>query len=72
MTLVPAYGRDYKSQAEALKAFNDNVDFQVVDLLRGGGYSTKTELEQLGVNQVCIRYRKQRMSFYVQLQKKVG
>lgn len=72
MTLVPAYGRDYKSQAEALKAFNDNVDFQVIDLLRGGGYATKAELLQQGVNQVCIRYRKQRMSFYVQLQKKAS
>ncbi len=69
MTLVPAYGRDYKSQAEALKAFNDNVDFQVVDLLRGGGYATKAELLQQGVKRVCIRYKKQRMSFYSDLTK---
>jgi hypothetical protein len=69
MTLVPAYGRDYTSQAEALKAFNDNVDFQVVDLLRGGGYATKAELIEQKVDHVCIRYRKQRMSFHVNLKK---
>lgn len=68
MTLVPAYGRDYKSQAEALKAFNDGVDFQVVDLLRGGGYATREELQGQGVKSVCIRYKKQRMSFYVKLE----
>jgi hypothetical protein len=64
MTLVPAYGRDYKSQKEALQDFNDGKEFLAVDLLRGGGYTTKAELQQLGVSRVCIRYRKQRMSFY--------
>lgn len=29
MTLVPAYGRDYKSKKEVLKDWDDNKDFMI-------------------------------------------
>lgn len=67
IVLIPAYGRDYGSQADALKDFNDNKDFEAVDVLRGGGYTNKADLEQMGVREVAIRYKKQRMKFFVRL-----
>ncbi len=70
MTLVPAYGRDYKSQADALKDFNDNKDFMAVDMQRGGGYTNKADLEQMGTDQVAIRYNKQKLKFFVRLDTK--
>lgn len=33
MTLTPAYGRDYKSQAKLLEDFNNNKDFIRNDLI---------------------------------------
>jgi hypothetical protein len=33
MTLTPAYGRDYKSQAKLLEDFNNNKDFLRQDLV---------------------------------------
>ena len=70
VTLIPAYGRDYNSQAEALADFNKNMDFEAVDVLRGGGYTNKEELQQMGTQQVAIRYKKQRMKFFVRLDAK--
>ena len=32
MTLVPAYGRDYKSKGDAEKDFRDGKDFQIADI----------------------------------------
>lgn len=68
MTLTPAYGRDYKSKKEALKAFNDNKDFEVNDFLfRGGIYTNKADLIKLGYRTVTLRYGKLRKAFTLEI-----
>ena len=32
VTLVPAYGRDYKNQRQVREAWKDNQDFQICDM----------------------------------------
>jgi hypothetical protein len=61
MTLVPAYGRDYKSKAAVLADLNDTVnvkDFQCADLMSGSGYINRNQMEEMGT--VTIRYNKLR------------
>jgi len=59
MTLTPAHGRDYKSKAEVLAAFNANKDFVIADIFHpnSGAYCNKEDLSgrEKSVN---IRYRK--------------
>jgi hypothetical protein len=66
-TLIPAGGRDYKSQAAALKDFNEGREFTAFSLTRGCGVTTRNELEALGEPEVAIRYNKQKMKFFVRL-----
>jgi hypothetical protein len=60
LTVVPAYGRDYTSEAEALAAWEGNKDFKVP----GGPYINKSDFERHGVLEghsgVRIRYAKLR------------
>jgi hypothetical protein len=67
VTLIPAYGRDYKSQAAALKDFNDGKEFNAISLTRGNGYVTREELVEAGEAEVAIRYNNQKMKFFVRL-----
>lgn len=67
MTLVPAYGRDYRSRAAAQADFDAGLDFESVGY-DGGGYVTKAELVAAGVSQVTIRYRRLRSAFTVTLE----
>lgn len=69
MVLIPAYGRDYKSQAAALKDFNDDKDFRVASM-EADGYTNHRDLQQLGVKEVAIRYNKQKMKFFVKIEAK--
>ena len=39
ITLVPAYGRDYKNKKTLLQDFNDNKDFIIMDM--SSPYDTK-------------------------------
>lgn len=56
MTLIPAYGRDYKSKAAVLSDWNDGVDFQIMP---SGQYTTKTELGIYSATAtVTLRYAK--------------
>lgn len=59
MTLLPAYGRDYKSKAAALKDFEADRDFIVADLLSpwDGKPANRSALLSMGVREVRIRYR---------------
>lgn len=57
VTLVPAYGRDYKSKAEVEKDFYANKDFQMASLFQTGMTSCK-ELVAMGHHTVNIRYNK--------------
>ena len=57
MTLTPAYGRDYKSKALAIKDFDAGKDF-IADDYQSPGYITKKELLALNIHKVNIRYKK--------------
>lgn len=56
-TLVPAYGRDYKSKKEVLADFNADKDFIIADMMSqwDGKYVNKSQLSQGTVN---IRYKR--------------
>lgn len=54
LTLVPAYGRDYKSQAEVKAALDANKDFQDPMSL---SYVGKEELLREAPIEVHIRYK---------------
>ena len=57
MTLVPAYGRDYKSKKALLEDFNNDRDFVVADLNRSGTYTNKSDLVKSGyTGTVTVRY----------------
>lgn len=59
ITLTPAYGRDYRSAADAKADFDAQKDFVVADMLSPwcGRYATKAELSKDYV-EVRIRYAK--------------
>lgn len=59
MILIPLPGRDYKSKAEVLEAWNANADFHTADIVTGYGLATnKDEIAELGVNMsIQIRYK---------------
>ena len=51
MTILPAYGRDYKSKKAALTDWHNGLDFQCA---RTGSYLSKRD----NLNDVWIRYCK--------------
>ncbi len=57
MTLIPAYGRDYKSKKSVLEDFDTDKDFSVADI-GSSGYTNKADLLRMGVKSVNIRYQK--------------
>ena len=57
MTLVPAYGRDYKSKKALLEDFNNDRDFVIADMSRSGTYTNKSDLVKSGyAGTVTVRY----------------
>jgi hypothetical protein len=45
MTLVPAYGRDYKTAKEVKEAWEQGKDFEVADMFTTGGrYCNKQDI----------------------------
>ena len=58
ISLVPAYGRDYKSEKEVEEAFDKGKDFRIMDISNpwDGKYASKSELTEY--RQVRIRYNK--------------
>ena len=57
MTIVPSYGRDYKSQKDVLKDWNSNKDFTIRDMSSqwDGKQINKSDASNGNV-QVMIRY----------------
>ena len=56
LTLSPAYGRDYKSKAAVLEAWNADKDFHTIF-----GYVNKQQVAQLkadGYTHLHFRYKK--------------
>jgi len=66
LTLLPAYGRDYKSKQAAIDDWNANKDFVAVGF-GGGGNINKEDAISSGVAEVKIRYKKQTMFVVVKV-----
>jgi len=58
LTVIPAYGRDYKNQKEVLLDWNGGKDFIIKDISSGhdGWMINKQDAGHLGVKYVQIRY----------------
>lgn len=65
ITVVPAYGRDYKSQKEVQEAWDANKDFQCVGVFQYG-YINKLDRDKYSPDdQVSVRYANQRKTYTV-------
>jgi len=53
-SLSPAYGRDYRNRDDAISHFNEDKDF----ITPMGQYVNKSQLKELGLKHVWIRYDK--------------
>ena len=64
LTLVPAYGRDYKSQAAVKKDFEANKDFKVCDMSSpwDGAAVNKTDLLNYSDAPVNVKVRYNRLT----------
>lgn len=58
INVVPAYGRDYKSQAEVQKDWDADKDFIVQGLGGHGQATNRSDALALGVKTVLVRYAK--------------
>jgi len=71
MTLVPAFGRDYKSQKEVLADWDANKDFIIQDISSrwDGKPANKQDFENDpdGPDSVNIRYKKLTMVMVVKI-----
>ena len=66
LTVVPAYGRDYKSKQEVLLDWEANKDFQLPD----GRYVNKQQVPDLrtdGVRHLTFRYWRLSKSFEIKV-----
>jgi hypothetical protein len=62
-TLTPAYGRDYKSAADTVAAFNSGKDFVLASVFHGSGYVSRRDFAP--GDRVCLRYSKlQKVAVY--------
>lgn len=58
MTILPAYGRDYKNKAEIQAALDADKDFLTSEL--NSQLINKSQLLELGHTSVVVRYGNQR------------
>lgn len=56
LTIVPAYGRDYKTITEVNEAWHDNKDFRIIAGNYIGSYINKSDAIKYGVGLVYIRF----------------
>ena len=72
-TLIPAYGRDYKSQAKVLSDFTQEKDFLINDLhgelsLWDGKPTNSSDLfKTFGPCRIQVRYNKLRSSVFLEV-----
>lgn len=66
MTLVPAYGRDYKSKKEVLAAWEAGKDFTVAGI-GGSGAINLEDARTAGLGQVTIRYKRLTMACIIRV-----
>ena len=74
LVLSPAYGRDYKSKAEVMAAFNSEKDFIIQSALRGyaGVYCSKRDLAAFildGFTHIELRYKNMTMCAFIDIRK---
>lgn len=67
INVVPAYGRDYKSQAEVQKDWDADKDFIVQGLAGHGQATNKSDSIALGVRIVLVRYSKMMKVYSVKM-----
>lgn len=71
VTVTPAYGRDYTTQAQIKQAWNANQDFKVADFFSGyhGSMVNKQDVETLNKKgdsiKIMVRYSKQTKIYQV-------
>mgnify|MGYP003645569920 FL=1 len=58
LEVVPAYGRDYKSQKEVLADWNADKDFQIVSVQEYGRYINKQDADRTPDQNILVRYAK--------------
>ena len=62
LTLVPAYGRDYKSSKEVKQAWAEGKDFAIASIGSGSGYVNKDDapkgatlnIRYKGLANICV------------------
>lgn len=60
ISLIPAYGRDYKSKRAVLKDWTNGLDFRIQDYRLGDRYCSVRDLPELqseGVTHLNFRYK---------------
>jgi hypothetical protein len=57
LTLVPAYGRDYKSKAAVIADWEADKDFEAVGIT-GSGYINRAQAIGDKITEVTIRYKR--------------
>lgn len=65
MTLLPAYGRDYRTVTEIEQALKADKDFLTAD----GAYTNLSDLRRMKVQKVIVRYSALRRVHSVSLDK---
>jgi hypothetical protein len=62
ITVVPAYGRDYRSKKEVEEAWNAGKDFLIQDMSSpwDGSYINKEDAERGGIREVNVRFKRLR------------
>ena len=58
LEVVPAYGRDYKSQKEVKADWENNMDFQIVSVQEYGRYINKQDADRTPDQSIIVRYAK--------------
>jgi hypothetical protein len=74
LILIPAYGRDYKSQSALYEDIKSNKDFRIVDYFGGldGRYVNRQQFKQLiqdGFTSLEIRYAKKTKCIFIDISK---
>lgn len=70
LTLIPAYGRDYKSKAEVLKDWKAGKDFHCAGLFYSGAAASIRDLPQIkqeGFDSLSFRYKQATQQFYLEI-----
>jgi nitrous oxide reductase len=58
ITVIPAYGRDYKSKAQIQKDWDEGKDFLINDIIspHDGRYINKQDASNSGLCEIRVRY----------------